>query len=1115
MTGVTAQLTMRLLGAPDARIAGVPLALHKQKARALLYYLAATGRSHTRDHLASLLWSESPDSNARHSLRSSLYHIRHALHTQGADQALVGDGDLVSLELEYDTCDLTHFRRLLVESSENALAEAVSLYHGPLLQGFVVADAPLFEEWLRFEGSEVRQAYLAALQRLAALAEQRQSWDEAITCVQRLVQLDPLSEEVQQRLIALYLRTGAIGQALRQYRQFENELRHELGITPSSETLALVSVALGKRRSVASEDKIKTRVSMRTPQALPFVGRENVLNRLLAAGQDALAGQGVTVLLQGENGSGKSRLLEELVSIVSAGSPSWIILQGSCSPFDDLLSYSPFIEAFQNAGVGDLSDLLSESPAVDPGVQGRFLWHVLQALRTLSRGNPLLLTIDDLQWANSSTLHLFGFLATRLRNLPVMLVGTVQHAGAIPALQRLVTLGRRHGDLHLLSLSPLTLESVTTLTSMLGIDPAHSNWAGTTLADWLYEWSGGSPFVLAEIISQLQAEAILIPFGDGLRLDIGRWLRWRATYTLPETTHDLVGWRLTNLSPEARSLLDMLAVANQPLPFALLREFPGIPADQLVPIIEDLVARGMLLESANDTFTLAHHLLRETLLHHLSHLRRQLIHRQLAVILEACPALQQHFPLRQVALHAVIGEDSERARRYGLQVLDELVQDNASAQTANFLHHLHDLLAPAASTSEMLRLTYALGQVHQSLGQLDEATFWHHRHLDLASKLPDPSAQATAHLELGELALVANDYQAAASAARAGLAIDIPSGASQHMALVARGHRLLGAALAMEGSDLAAAERHLQEAVAAHRLTDSTSDLCATLFELGNVAAQRGELEHALELYAEAARTAEAAHVHYFLALAHNNFAYHSLLLGQLEAAQHALAKGKKLAETYEMLGALLHLFSTEGEIHLYLGEWAAAAEVFQRGLALAEELGNLERQAGYRAGLALVARSQHNLEGAIALLEEALTLITELGYWHLRTRIQLWLAEALLLHERINEAEAHLDTALETAQSHARTLLLLQGERLQARLLAMRNDWPGANALFAKTLEHAAHLGLPLEIARTQAACGEAALLYAPSPHDGYALLAQARKILIVHDARAELRALAVAAEL
>src|SRR6266436_4351575 len=98
MTNTVDHLTIHLLGTPEARITGIPLALHHQKARALLYYLAATGQSHTRDHLAALLWSESPESNARHSLRSSLYHIRHALHTQGADQALVGDGDLVSLE---------------------------------------------------------------------------------------------------------------------------------------------------------------------------------------------------------------------------------------------------------------------------------------------------------------------------------------------------------------------------------------------------------------------------------------------------------------------------------------------------------------------------------------------------------------------------------------------------------------------------------------------------------------------------------------------------------------------------------------------------------------------------------------------------------------------------------------------------------------------------------------------------------------------------------------------------------------------------------------------------------------------------------------------------------
>src|SRR5438128_8448309 len=105
----------------------------------------------------------------------------------------------------------------------------------------------------------------------------------------------------------------------------------------------------------------------------------------------------------------------------------------------------------------------------------------------------------------------------------------------------------------------------------------------------------------------------------------------------------------------------------------------------------------------------------------MSQLRRQEIHRQLAIIVERCPALQKHFPLRQVALHAVAGEDIERARRCGLQILDELVLDNANAQTATFLRHLYDLLTPTAAPHETLRLTSALGRVHQSLGQLEEA----------------------------------------------------------------------------------------------------------------------------------------------------------------------------------------------------------------------------------------------------------------------------------------------------------------------------------------------------------------------------------------------------------
>lgn len=1118
MAGIGDRLTIHLLGAPEVRMAGVSLALHHQKARALLYYLAATARPHTRDHLAALLWGESPESNARHSLRSSLYHMRQALQAQGVGEVVTGDSDLIYLRLNDEACDVLYFRHLCTErgeEAEQALAKALALYHGPFLQGFMIADAPLFEEWQRFERHALEQMCLAALQRLVSWTEERQDWQQAIAYAQRIVQIEPLAEEMQQRLIRLYLQTEAIGQALRQYHQFEADLRHELGIAPSPETQALLSTALTIRPGAHIQSRHahrsgRTGPLLSTPQALPFVGRDEEFEKLLAISQAVATGRGSSIVIEGEDGIGRSRLLNEMVIALQASEPSWLILQGSCSPFDDLLSYGPFLEAFQHASSGDLTGLLSPAWEIDvdnAGEQKQFLWKFLQAVQMLTRTTPLLLTIEDLQWANGPTLHLFGFLATRLRSLPVLLVGTTQRIEAIPALHRLLTLGRRHGDAHLFALSPLSAQDVSILTSHLGIGPASDAWTIATFSDWLYERSSGSPFILAEIIAQLQAEGILTSNGEGPRLDMGRWRRWRATFALPETTHDLVTWRLTNLSSDARTVLDVLAVANLPLPFKLLSEFPGIQSEQLLNTVESLEARGLVIETGKELLALPHNLLRETLLHQLSQLRRQDMHRQLARIIEQCPALQKQFPARQVALHAVAGEDSERARRYGLRILDEMVQDNANAQTATFLRHLYDLLAQTIAPDEMLRLTSALGRVHQSIGQLEEAADWHRRHLELARSIADLPAQASAHFELGELALVANDYQAAVAAARAGLAIELSKAHPSHVPLIARGHRLLGAALAMEGSDLPLAEQHLQESVAAHRRTDNMSDLCATLFELGNVAAQRGELRQALERYQEAARTAESAHVYYFLALAQNNFAYHSLLVGHLEDARQALEAGKRLAERYELFGALMHLSSTQGEFHLYLGEWQAAAEAFHASLEQAEELRNLERQAGNKAGLALAERGWGNREAALAFLEEALALIAERGYWHLRTRIQLWLAETLLLGGNFSQAELHLKAALATARAHNRKLLLLQGELLSAQLLAARGDWSAANALFAQILDRAAGLDLPLEIARVKAAWGQAMIRYTSPPREGLMLISDARQILASCDARAELQ--------
>lgn len=1025
------RLHIRLLGTPQVSAGTMPLALNQLKSRALLFYLAATGRPHTRDHLAALLWGESGQREAYHSLRSSLYHLRKALQAIQVDEVLIREGDLLSLERVSCRCDVIELRRWITQGDERSLSQAVALWKGPLLQGFSLPDAPSFEDWAQMENARLNHSCFDALDRLADWAEERGEWSVATGYVRQMIQIDPLSESAQKRLINLYLRQGEVGPAVRQYRQFENQLDRELGIKPSPEIRALYEDLLRQQQNISDN------VSVRPSNLLPFVGREELIDELSTLSSNVESGHGATVLIQGEGGIGKSRLIDEFASRLLSGSQPWMILKGSCSPFDDFLSQGPFIEALQSGSMEDLHELLAESNASVPDARGRFFWRILQTIRSLTQGRPLLLFIEDLQWANSPSLNLFGFLSMRLPHMSVMLVGTVQHADAIPALQRLITLGRRRGELRLLSLTPLTQRAITNLLRASHIAAG----AVETLAEWLSEKSAGNPFLLSEIMAQLRAEKILRPVDDnGWILDTPQWLRWRTTFSLPETAYDLVGWRLANISPEARTLLDILAVAAQPVPEPVLRNLPGLWNDAFPARVDDLSARGLLLELRGDAaLALPHHLLRETLLHRLSNLRRRTIHRQLAEAMESQVPSGSAKRLRQIALHAVAGEDVQRARQYGMSLLPELPQEYTGAETVDFVHHLHDLLAPTASPAEMLRITQALGTLHQALGHLEVAGQWHRQTLAWAQKTNDTAAQADAYLEMSELALMSIDYRVALQAAEKGLKVINTSAGKAPSESIGRGYRLLGASLAMEGRDLAAAEEYLQKAVAVHRQTENQGDLCAVLFELGNVAAQRGELQRALGLYNESARVAEAERIHYYLALARNNFAYHSLLLGRIKEAQHAVAQGIKVAEAYDLLAALLHLYSTKGEIYLHLEQWAAAEESFHSGLALAEELGSLERQAGYRGGLALAARGRKDFATAHQLLEEALTLIADQGYWHLRTRLQLWLAETLFEQAHYDVAGKLLDEAMQVARSQQRTLLVEQGERLRAQILSVK----------------------------------------------------------------------------
>src|SRR5262245_48921955 len=147
---MVARLKIKLLGTPQVEIDNTPVNFQRRKTLALLIYLAVTRQPHTRDTLATLLWPDYPQANARTSLRQSVNELKSAL----GEDWLESDRELVALHTDQDAwVDAQQFQQKLIESQANppALAEAVALYQGNFVTGFTLPDSPDFDEWQSFQ----------------------------------------------------------------------------------------------------------------------------------------------------------------------------------------------------------------------------------------------------------------------------------------------------------------------------------------------------------------------------------------------------------------------------------------------------------------------------------------------------------------------------------------------------------------------------------------------------------------------------------------------------------------------------------------------------------------------------------------------------------------------------------------------------------------------------------------------------------------------------------------------------------------------------------------------------------------------------------------------------
>ena len=1027
-----ARLRLTLLGGFQARLEpGGGLALPTRKSQALLAYLALpSGHAHRRDKLAALLWGGIREDSARASLRQALFAIRKAL---GDTAAVTQDADALALEPGSVDVDAELFERLVHDGAPAALERAAALYHGDLLSGFAVDEAP-FEEWLLGERERLRELALEALAKVLAHQRKAGTAEAAVQTALKLLTLDPLQDSVHRALMRLYAEGGRRGAALRQYQQCVSVLARELGVEPEPETKSLYQQILRER----SQPRAPLPVG-RTPRVerasgggvdTTVIGRVGELARLREAVARASTGAGQVIMILGEAGIGKSRLVAEVA--VDSSQRGVTVLLGRSYESEQILPFGPWVDALRGGHIADdaellehlgpglraeLARLLPEADAAGaastggtPNVRGVFD-SVAQVIDQLGGRGPVLVVLEDLHWADELSARLVAFTGRRLRDRPVVLLTTAREdeLADAPALRQALDDLARDGSLATLTLRPLSHGE--TLTLVRALARSGDDRALDQLADRAWAASEGNPFVVVETV-RAHAEGAVVAHGHGL--------------ALPERVREIVGRRLERLSERAQSLAAVAAVIGREFDWPLLERAAGLGEEETASAVEELVRR-QILHGVGERFDFLHDRIREVAYARILTPRRRLLHRRIAEAIEALHpgSLEPH--ALSLGLHYRSAEAWDRAVRYlrqaGVAAFQRAANREAVASLEAALEALDKMTVGAERSEHAIDIRVdlenalmGLGQFRRSLERLREAEALAHAAGD-GRRLARVYSRLTYNLgSVGELAAALDvGERAHALATEQG---DVPTVRSANVVL---SRALYG--LGDYRRTIEVARRNDALAVDAHDPHGR-----------GNVAFAR---------------------IWTVLAMAELGLFAEGRPIGE-EIVRAAAAHRRRHEEVWARLGL--------GRLYAAQGACGRAIDVLEPSLPLCETGSDLAvyfSRTASSLGDAYV-RSGRSAEG-LALLDRAAGHAETIGFTYSQALVIGMLGEARLLAGDVEGGARYADSALALARRFGQRGWEARALRLDAEAAARREslDVPGVEARFAVAMALAAELGM------------------------------------------------------
>ena len=501
------------------------------------------------------------------------------------------------------------------------------------------------------------------------------------------------------------------------------------------------------------------------------VGRDAELAALSRAIQQVSTGLGQSLLIAGEAGIGKSRLLAEAKAI--ARQHGWCVVEGHCFEPDHVLPYAPLLKLLRDLlapkqpdeirqlledRASDLAKILPElrrwlpeltpSPSLDPAQERRLIIQSWSTVITrLAQRQPVLVVIEDLHWSDDASLETLLHLARRIREVPVLLLMTYRNDEVGTDLSHVLATIDRERLASEFTLARLNRDQVG---AMIGAIFDSSPPLSSGLRDVLSALTDGNPFFIEEVLKGLVSsdDTISDQSWDHLSLD---------ELPIPRSVQDAVQRRADRLSPDGRHLLQLASVAGRYCDFSLLQTLTGHSDPELLSLIKELIRAQLLIEEAPDRFVFRHALTRQAIYSSLLGREQRRLHQDILEALEQLYDADVQTHLNDLAYHAYEAGEWHRAIDYSGRA-GEQAQLLYAAQSAVEQFSRAIDAATRVSRTPPPALFRGRGLAYDTLGDHDHARTGYEAALTSAQKIRDRRSEWQALIDLG-LLWAERDYE--------------------------------------------------------------------------------------------------------------------------------------------------------------------------------------------------------------------------------------------------------------------------------------------------------------------------------------------------------------------